>query len=252
MRQPERHRHVRHRNAREWRQRVGNDRRAHHGGDRGDGRRQPRDGVGNELDPTPANNQAAATITVQPLVDLELTKVASNPTPAAGGSGQLHADPGQQRTEPRDRGHAHRPAAERPLVPICERRPGQLQRLRAKRSPASSARLPLGGTAIATVTVLVAASDGRHQRAEHRDRDGRPADRPTGAAHRERLDPRRSTRPPRRPRPTSPSRRRQPKDRPRRRGDHLHDHRHQPWAGHSREPDRHRCILEIRQARLGP
>ncbi len=41
--------------------------------------------LGNELDPTPANNQAAATITVRPLVDLKLTKVASNPTPAAGG-----------------------------------------------------------------------------------------------------------------------------------------------------------------------
>ena len=40
---------------------------------------------GNEQDPTPANNQAAATITVQPLVDLELKKVASNPAPAAGG-----------------------------------------------------------------------------------------------------------------------------------------------------------------------
>ncbi len=40
---------------------------------------------GNELDPDPGNNQAAATIDVQPLVDLRLTKVASNPAPAAGG-----------------------------------------------------------------------------------------------------------------------------------------------------------------------
>ena len=36
-------------------------------------------------DPNTANNQASATISVKPLVDLKLTKVASNPTPAAGG-----------------------------------------------------------------------------------------------------------------------------------------------------------------------
>jgi uncharacterized repeat protein (TIGR01451 family) len=40
---------------------------------------------GNELDPNPGNNQATATIHVQPLVDLRLTKVPSNPSPAAGG-----------------------------------------------------------------------------------------------------------------------------------------------------------------------
>ncbi len=40
---------------------------------------------GNELDPDPGNNQAGASIDVQPLVDLELTKVASNATPIAGG-----------------------------------------------------------------------------------------------------------------------------------------------------------------------
>jgi uncharacterized repeat protein (TIGR01451 family) len=39
---------------------------------------------GNELDPNPTNNQASATIDVQPLVDLKLTKVASNPTPTQG------------------------------------------------------------------------------------------------------------------------------------------------------------------------
>jgi uncharacterized repeat protein (TIGR01451 family) len=39
----------------------------------------------NELDPNPGNNQATATIHVQPLVDLQLAKVASNLTPAAGG-----------------------------------------------------------------------------------------------------------------------------------------------------------------------
>ena len=38
-----------------------------------------------DLDPNPANNQASATIDVQPLVDLALTKVASNLAPAAGG-----------------------------------------------------------------------------------------------------------------------------------------------------------------------
>jgi large repetitive protein len=38
-----------------------------------------------DLDPNPANNQASSTIDVQPLVDLALTKVASNPAPAAGG-----------------------------------------------------------------------------------------------------------------------------------------------------------------------
>ena len=38
-----------------------------------------------DLDPNPANNQASATIDVQPLVDLGLTKVASNLAPAAGG-----------------------------------------------------------------------------------------------------------------------------------------------------------------------
>jgi large repetitive protein len=38
-----------------------------------------------DLDPNPNNNQASATIDVQALVDLELTKVASNPAPHAGG-----------------------------------------------------------------------------------------------------------------------------------------------------------------------
>ena len=38
-----------------------------------------------DLDPNPANNQASATINVQPFIDLALTKVASNPAPAAGG-----------------------------------------------------------------------------------------------------------------------------------------------------------------------
>ena len=39
----------------------------------------------NEPDPDTANNQATATINVQPLVDLELTKTASTPSPTAGG-----------------------------------------------------------------------------------------------------------------------------------------------------------------------
>ena len=41
--------------------------------------------AGNELDPNPANNSANATINVQPLVDLRLKKVASNPSPTVGG-----------------------------------------------------------------------------------------------------------------------------------------------------------------------
>ena len=40
----------------------------------------------NELDPDLSNNQATATIDVQPLVDLALKKVASNTSPQAGGS----------------------------------------------------------------------------------------------------------------------------------------------------------------------
>ena len=63
---------------------LGDDRGAHHGGDLGPSSATSRPCPG-ELDPTPANNQAAATITVRPLVDLKLTKVASNPTPTAGG-----------------------------------------------------------------------------------------------------------------------------------------------------------------------
>jgi uncharacterized repeat protein (TIGR01451 family) len=39
-----------------------------------------------DLEPNPANNQASATIDVRPLVDLSLTKVASSPTPPAGGT----------------------------------------------------------------------------------------------------------------------------------------------------------------------
>jgi large repetitive protein len=41
--------------------------------------------AGNEFDPNTGNNQATATINVQPLVDLRLTKVSSNPAPTAGG-----------------------------------------------------------------------------------------------------------------------------------------------------------------------
>ena len=42
--------------------------------------------TGNEFDPDTANNQASTTVDVQPLVDLDLDKVASNPTPSAGGT----------------------------------------------------------------------------------------------------------------------------------------------------------------------
>ena len=40
---------------------------------------------GNQEDPNPANNEASATINVAPLVDLKLTKTASNPSPTVGG-----------------------------------------------------------------------------------------------------------------------------------------------------------------------
>ena len=42
--------------------------------------------TGNEFDPDTTNNQASTTVDVQPLVDLDLDKVASNPTPSAGGT----------------------------------------------------------------------------------------------------------------------------------------------------------------------
>ena len=42
--------------------------------------------TGNELDPNPSNNQATATVDVQPLVDLALKKVASSMSPVAGGT----------------------------------------------------------------------------------------------------------------------------------------------------------------------
>jgi uncharacterized repeat protein (TIGR01451 family) len=40
---------------------------------------------GDEEDPAPGNDQASVSMSVQPLVDLELTKTASNPSPSAGG-----------------------------------------------------------------------------------------------------------------------------------------------------------------------
>jgi len=42
--------------------------------------------TGNEFDPDTTNNQASTTVDVQPLVDLDLNKVASNLTPTAGGT----------------------------------------------------------------------------------------------------------------------------------------------------------------------
>jgi uncharacterized repeat protein (TIGR01451 family) len=39
----------------------------------------------NQLDPNPENNQASATITVQPFFDLKMAKTVSNPSPTAGG-----------------------------------------------------------------------------------------------------------------------------------------------------------------------
>ena len=100
---------------------------------------------GNELDPTPANNQAAASITVRPLVDLKLTKVASNPTPTAGGpvtytltllnNGPSPAT-GVMITDPLPSGLSFQSASRRPRATAAP--PG-------KRSPASSVRLPRAG-----------------------------------------------------------------------------------------------------------
>ncbi len=112
---------------------------------------------GNEQDPTPANNQAAATITVQPLVDLELKKVASNPAPAAGGPVSysltlLNNGPspatGATITDPLPSG-----------LSFVSATPGQGSCGAAgKRSRATSVRSPAGGTALVTITADVAAS----------------------------------------------------------------------------------------------
>ena len=143
---------------------------------------------GNELDPTPANNQAAATITVRPLVDLKLTKVASNPTPAAGGPVSYTLTLVNNGPSPATG------------VTLTDPLPSGLSFLSASAGQGSCSAsgqtvtcqlgtLAPGGTAIATVTVLVAATDAERQRAKHRDRDGQPADRQTRAAELERADP---------------------------------------------------------------
>jgi large repetitive protein len=113
---------------------------------------------GNELDPTPANNQAAATITVRPLVDLELTKVASTPTPIAGG-------PVSYTLTLINNGPS--PATG---VTLTDPLPSGLSFLSASAGQGSCSAsgqtvtcqlgtIAPGGTAIASVTVLVAASD---------------------------------------------------------------------------------------------
>ena len=113
----------------------------------------------NELDPTPANNQAAATISVRPLVDLKLTKVASNPTPAAGG-------PVTYTLTLTNSGPSTATG-----VTLTDPLPSGLSFLSASAGQGSCGAfgqtvtcrlgsLAPGGTAIAIVTVLVAASDG--------------------------------------------------------------------------------------------
>ena len=196
---------------------------------------------GSELDPNPANNQATATITVQPLVDLKLTKAASNPTRPQRRPGHVHADPGQPWAEPRDRGDDHRPASQRALVRIGERRTGQLQRLGSNgHMPAGHARpWGHGGRDDHRPRRLLG---GRHQRPEHRHGDGRRADRAAGAGQRERLDPRRHRPPAGHGRPLDLEEG-SPSDRPRRRGDRLHHQGHQPRSGDGLEPDRHRHVL---------
>ena len=84
---------------------------------------------GNELDPNPSNNQATRDdqrpAARRPQADQgRLEPVAGRRWP-----GQLHADAGQQRAEPRDWRDDHRPASQRALVPIGERRARQLRRL---------------------------------------------------------------------------------------------------------------------------
>ena len=113
---------------------------------------------GNELDPTPANNQTAATITVRPLVDLKLTKVASNPTPAAGGSVSYTLTLINNGPSPATG------------VTLTDPLPSGLSFLSASAGQGSCSAsgqtvtcqlgtLAPGGTAVATVTVLVAASE---------------------------------------------------------------------------------------------
>src|SRR6202042_2079732 len=113
---------------------------------------------GNELDPTPANNQATATITVRPLVDLELPKVASNPTPTAGGPVSYTLTLVNNGPSPATG------------VTITDPLPSGLSFLSASAGQGSCSgagqtvtcqlgSLAPGGTAIATVNVLVAASD---------------------------------------------------------------------------------------------
>ena len=112
---------------------------------------------GNELDPNSANNQATATITVQPLVDLELTKVASNPTPAAGSTVTYTLTLVN---------HGPSPATG---VTITDPLPSGLSFVSANAAQGSCGAsgqtvtcglgtLAAGGTAVATVTALVGSS----------------------------------------------------------------------------------------------
>jgi uncharacterized repeat protein (TIGR01451 family) len=113
---------------------------------------------GNELDPNTADNQATASIHVQPLVDLELTKVASNPTPTAGGPVSYTLTLSNNGPSPATG------------VTLTDPLPSGLSFLSASAAQGSCSAsgqtvtcqlgtLAPGGTAIATVTALVAASD---------------------------------------------------------------------------------------------
>ena len=209
-----------------------------------------------KLDPNPANNQTTATITVSPLVDLKLTKVASNPTPAAGGTVSYTLTLINNGPSPATGVTLTDPAAQRPLVPIRERRPGQLQRLRP------NGHLPLGTLAAGgsrgrvTMTVLVAASAPApvSQNTATATAD-EPIARPellTRARGSNPGQPR--IRPP--PRPTSPIPRRSSPQRPGEPASRSTTRSPSPTMGRPRPPesDRHRCFsksVELVSARPG-
>ena len=93
-----------------------------------------------------------------------------------GWLGQLHADLDQQRAEPRNWGHDHRSTCKPVDVRRGEPEPGQLQLLRGRRSPVSSASSPwvarLWSRSPPTLPL-----GRRRERAEHRDGDSKRTDR---------------------------------------------------------------------------
>jgi uncharacterized repeat protein (TIGR01451 family) len=203
---------------------------------------------GNELDPNPANNQATATITVQPLVDLELTKFASNPTPAAGSTVTYTLTLVN---------HGPSPATG---VTITDPLPSGLSFVSANAGQGTCGAsghtitcglgtLVAGGTAVATVTALVGSSAIGTSVQNTATASADEPDRAARAGHRKRLDPgrRRPTSRNGRPRDRQEG---QPHDQARRRAADLHDHRRQPWPGDGREPNRHRHVLQAGQDRV--